>query len=418
LKKNVFIGAISGTSIKSPVVKQFVDDLKYSIDLKFGADSTSFSEQDSGVDVSVNIVPKDGKIEKNSIELNKFYINFSNNLLELRNRFYIDLSEYLDNQEEEFQQEKYWNAITDIVFQIEKHGAKDHHKTAYVAEASSDQIENRKSIVRELEQNGFNIVPAQPIGKNAGADIKKALDAADFSIHIIGENEVIIEEGEDKDLVFLQNELASSHSSAKKEFKRYIYIPSNINPPKTQLVKIEKVKRKPANLIGAEIIESGIEKFKSELFQKIYKVKARHEIVDMQGNLLYIINGVNFKSETKSIRKQLEDTSIDLVAIDSFDDSLDFLHQHKANLLQASSILIINSEENNHWLSSMLDDVLKSYGFGKQRAFDLIGIITKQKLQYFSQLELINFVEIQDSTSKPSGESIRSFLNAVKDARD
>ena len=137
----------------------------------------------------------------------------------------------------------------------------------------------------------------------------------------------------------------------------------------------------------------------------------------MQGNLIYIINGVNFKNETKAIRKQLEDASIDLVAIDSFDDSLDFLHQHKRNLLMASSVLIVNSEANNHWMSSMLDDILKSYGLGKQRPFDLVGVVSAEKLQYFSQLELIHFMEINDSTSQPKLENIKTFLKAVKDAR-
>lgn len=415
MSKKIFIGAIPGKTIKSPVIKGFTEDLKYSVELKFGEGKIVFSDSFTNSDLNVFIIPEGGKTEKIDPNSKNFYINFSADNEAVRSRFYIDLSEYIDKKDDESQQDTYWNAITDIIFQLDQQKESD-KKYVFVSEASEDQSENRRSIVRELEQKGFSILPEKPIGKDALSRIKEDLNKSEFSIHIIGEDELSFDIGEDKDLVFLQNEVASRFASEKKDFKRYIYIPSNINPTKSQLIKIEKVKRKPANLVGAEIIESGIEKFKSELFQKVFHKKAKHEIVDMEGNLIYIINGVNFKTETKAIRKKLEDASIDLVAIDSFDDSLDFLHQHKGNLLKASSILIINSENNNYWLSSMLDDVLKSYGFGKQRAFDLVGIITKEKLQYFSQMELINFLEINDSTTNPTEDSLRSFLKAVKDA--
>lgn len=396
-----------------------MEDLKYSIALKFPKGEVVISETETDADTRIFILPKGGKTEKISPDSKNFYINFDPELKPLRNRFYYDLSDQSKHPSanEDSADRHWWNTITDVLFQLDEHHVQNNGKTVFVAETSFDQTENRRSIVRELEQKGFKVLPDHSIGQNARTEIQEALEKADFSIHIIGEDEAPIKEGSDEDLVFLQNELASKYSSKKADFQRYIYIPSHISPKKSQQIKIEKVKRKPDNLVGAEIIECGIEKFKSELFQKIDQKNKKEEAVDMQGNLIYIINGINFKEETKAIRKQLEDASIDLVAIDSFDDSLDFLHQHKRNLLMASSVLIINSEGNNHWLSSMLDDILKSYGLGKQRPFDLVGVLTEKKLQYFSQLELIQFMEIEDSTSKPNSVNVKAFLQAVKDAR-
>lgn len=417
MKKNIFIGSKTGKKIKSKAIEEFVDDLKYTIELKFDSDSIQYTESESDANFNIFIIGEDEQFEKITADSKNLYLNFSKHTPNFRSRYIIDLSKTIENQNKEGQEKTYWDSITDITFHLAKSDQEEFNKTAFVSEVSPDQLENRKSIIRELEQKRYKILPEKPLGQMASSDIKENLKNSDFSIHIIGEEELACKEGEDQDLVFLQNEIAAEHSSLNKEFKRFIYIPSNLNPPQNQQIKIEKIKRKASHLVGGEIIESGIEKFKSEIFQKLTRKKAKHEIVDMEGNLLYIINGINFKSETKAIRNQLESASLDLIAIDSFDGSLDFLHQHKGNLLKASSILIINSEENNHWLSSMLDDVLKSYGFGKQRAFDLVGIISKQKIQYFSQLELINYMEINDSTSKPKEDHLRQFLQAIKSAR-
>ncbi|MCB0476551.1 MAG: hypothetical protein KDC84_00205 [Crocinitomicaceae bacterium] len=375
------------------------------------------SDSKSDADTLITIIPNGKKSEKIQPNSKNFFISFDPEQTPIRNRYFYDLSIKNKDTDQEQIDKAWWNTITDVLFQLDDGHAQNNGKTVFVAETSFDQIENRRIIVRELEQKGFRILPDHSLSTSPEAEIQKDLEQSHFSIHIVGEQEATIEIGEDKDLVMLQNTMASVHASKNKDFQRFIYIPSHISPTKSQQIKIEKIKRKTDNLIGAEIIECGIEKFKSELFQKIDKKGKQNEAVDMQGNLIYIINGVNFKNETKAIRKQLEDASIDLVAIDSFDDSLDFLHQHKRNLLMASSVLIVNSEANNHWMSSMLDDILKSYGLGKQRPFDLVGVVSAEKLQYFSQLELIHFMEINDSTSQPKLENIKTFLKAVKDAR-
>lgn len=416
--KNIFIATIDGASTLPADIKGFAEDLKYAVKLKFTEDKVRFTEENESVDVCIRIIPKGKKQETISPDSKNFVVNFNPEIEPIRNRYFYDLSVRKKGADLTERDKSYWNTITDIIFQLDEEHGKENGQIVFVAETSFDQVENRRAIVRELEQSGYKIVPDHSIGKDAGKEIQEALTKANFSVHIIGEEAVEIDKGEDQDLVFYQNELASAFSAKNTDFNRYIYIPSHISPPKSQQVKIEKVKRKPDNLHGAEIIECGIEKFKSELFQKIRQNNSKEEVVDMQGNLIYIINGINFKTETKAIRKQLEDSSIDLVAIDSFDDSLDFLHQHKRNLLMASSVLIINSESNDHWLSSMLDDILKSYGLGKQKPFDLVGIITEKKLQYFSQLELIHTMEIDDSTKSPKTENLKLFLKAVKDARD
>ncbi|MEZ4938167.1 MAG: hypothetical protein R2799_11300, partial [Crocinitomicaceae bacterium] len=142
--KKIFISSIDrGKSIPSEN-KGFVEDLKYSINLKFPKGQVVISDSELDVDTHIFLIPKGKKSAAIHPNSKNFYINFDPDQPLLRNRYFYDLSIKNKNTEQEQIEKSWWNTITDVLFQLDENHAQNNGKIVFVAETSLDQIENRR----------------------------------------------------------------------------------------------------------------------------------------------------------------------------------------------------------------------------------------------------------------------------------
>ena len=70
--KKIFISTIPGSGSGSTVNKDFAEDLKYSMGLKFSKDQVVVSEQESDSDIKIFMIPEGKKTEKIQPDSNNF----------------------------------------------------------------------------------------------------------------------------------------------------------------------------------------------------------------------------------------------------------------------------------------------------------------------------------------------------------
>src|SRR6476620_10126860 len=97
--------------------------------------------------------------------------------------------------------------------------------TVYLAETTSDVREQRESLRRDLQQQGYRVVPERPIPHedvDALAVIRDALAQARLSVHLFGRNYGLVPEGATHSITEAQYELATARADEGR-FSRLLW---------------------------------------------------------------------------------------------------------------------------------------------------------------------------------------------------
>ncbi len=132
----------------------------------------------------------------------------------------------------------------------------------YLALTTSDLREQREALKRDLQQQGFAVLPdhsTPDVADEARAAIAADLDRSRMSIHLIGRNYGLVPEGDTHSLVEIQHELATTRA-AKGDFSRLIWIPTGqtVTDQRQQRV-IEALKHDPRITGRADLLETYFE---------------------------------------------------------------------------------------------------------------------------------------------------------------
>jgi len=91
--------------------------------------------------------------------------------------------------------------------------------SVYVAATSSDLEEPRQSIVRQIEDWGYTVLPTSSLALLDSSSFRSSVNAALakslLSVHLVGKQRGLIPEGEEKSIVVLQYELAQSRPAER-----------------------------------------------------------------------------------------------------------------------------------------------------------------------------------------------------------
>jgi hypothetical protein len=272
----------------------------------------------------------------------------------------------------------------------EKQPDSDPDKNIYLAYCGTDQANNREIIKRELINKGFNIFP-----KNIPVDSKEKLSdlihsqisKTHFAIHILGEDNLDIENSEEN-LVEVQNNIAIEHFNKLKElnidkkelsFSRLIWLPNNLQvSDESQQIWLENFIQSAETQIGAELVETPIETFKTIIDEKL-KIKANIASRNVENgdslNKVYILYEFKNKEKAESIGDLLKTNNQKPVYTLYDKNYLSVIENHRQNLVEADSIIILYMNNNPDWLFSKIMDIKKSPGFGRRKSFENIILI-------------------------------------------
>jgi len=305
-------------------------------------------------------------------------------------------------------------------------GNQDKPVKVYLAESSYETKEFRDSLRRELQDSGYNIYPDSQLPliesvliENVNSFLKKS----DLSIHLLGENYGIVPEGgTHKSIVEIQNEVASVASSSSS-LKRLIWIPEGFTPKdERQQSFINKLNEGNEGIVGADLIFSSLEEFKSIISDRIAAMererakekekekekerereKEKHVLeigVDLKGEsasgIVYLICDMLDMEEIKPLEDFLFDNGFEVLLPLFEGEESQIREDHIENLKMCDAAIIFYCNANEIWLRSKTRDFLKINGYGREKPLKvksvyLAGAPNSSKERFRSQdVDVIN----------------------------
>lgn len=285
----------------------------------------------------------------------------------------------------------------------------DPKKNVFVAFAGIDQANNREIIKRELQNKGFNVLPENlsfTDPEKLKSDLLTQLAKTSLSIHFLGEDNYKIPNVTDN-FVELQNQLAIEHynnltsfSLGQKDllFSRIIWLPNDLHIiNESQQIWLENFIQSADSQIGGELIETPIETLKTIIDEKL--VKKDHYATQMlkgsvaSANKVYVLYEYKNKNEADKINEILNSNNQKPIFTLYDKNYLSVIDNHRQNLIEADSILILYLNNNPDWLFSKIMDIRKSPGFGRRKSFKNKIIIHHEKIEDIDVKEM-NFTLI------------------------
>ncbi len=313
-----------------------------------------------------------------------------------------------------------WLKIIDITQELKAHLVQRKRKSdkiIFIAETSLDQKNNRQSLLREFTHLGFRVVPDTELPSDMMQFTEQASDLmneAALSVHIIGNEYAPLLENIDVSKVEIQNDIFSEVAASNRLIKRFVWIPPNLKPKsEKQKQYIESFKRNIELLVNTEIVQAPIELFKSILKENLDVSENTNNITfdkqEQKGKTAYLIHSDDAENRAKEIKTILKKNNIQLLDNSNSTNKIEQIQQHKKNLVKCDLVFILYSSENEQWLNSKLNDIVKSPGFGKTKAFDLKVLLldTDKKPMILSSLKDLQVIDIKN---KNISEPISSLI--------
>ncbi len=310
----------------------------------------------------------------------------------------------------------YWVKLIDLVYNLcETEIFSGSKKTIYLAYAGEDQEQIREIIKRELVHYGHTVLPSKLLVENKSVFEKEVilgLEQSDLSIHIFGS-----EEGskiDEKRCVAFQNEIASEYCSiTQNKLNRLIWIsPDIIFKNDIQRINIEKLKRDSKLLIGAELLQTPIEDFKTLMHKRLKSISTKKEISTEELILVYLISTDNNSDLVKNVSAFLNKNNINTIVFKSVNDKHGLLRNHRDDLTKCDGVIIFADGNNDHWVESMQKDTIKSIGFGRKEPILIQSIYNiKNKEIVNSFIDQFNLI---DGSEGFNDKLLRPFVDEIK----
>ncbi|MFO7659036.1 MAG: hypothetical protein R6W78_18400 [Bacteroidales bacterium] len=341
---------------------------------------------------------------------------------------YSKKSKTLDIPEEDQTGEKFWSKLIDLAYDItgslellsgKGNQVKETKKYVYLAETSFDHAESREEIKRELQHLGYNILPLIKLPddkEQLEALTGNYLDRSVLSIHLMGAFYGDFVKNAKNSKIDLQNIIARSKILAPdSNLKRLIWIPSDLKTTdQRQSLYLNRLKRDESSA-GTEIVEAPIEVFKTVLKTKLDEIEKPVRETS-HNSKVYVIFENGGKDELSGLYETLTQNSIDIIEPELSYQQTGIVTLHKQNLVMADAVLIYKGKSSNIWFNTKVQDLVKAPGFGKDKPYDVIGLITDSIIDE-NVLKFIQDTAIQKSEMLDEA-FCTSFLNHLKQKQD
>lgn len=264
--------------------------------------------------------------------------------------------------------------IKDTITQIGSTNPHENKKFVYLGHCSADIGFVRDAIKREIQHFGYRILPLTELPESEAQlkeIIPEQLKNCEHIVQIIGNKYGAIAPGAKYSLFETENRLIRLFLEENPTMKRHIWVPNNIkiSDSKQQLF-LNRLKRDDANN-QTEIVEVSQEEFKNILSRE-FSGSSNPQKAKLTLGGVYIIKQAD--DNIDDLTQTAEKLNVRLLLNES---GIKGYYSHHLQLLKlADCVLIVWNDSNLTWVKSILKDIIKSVGLGKQNQFLAICIVS------------------------------------------
>jgi hypothetical protein len=252
--------------------------------------------------------------------------------------------------------------------------------TVFLAETTSDLREHRETIRRDLQHQGYTVLPMAPlpyVAPEYRAAVRADLAKSQMSLHLLGRTYSLVPEGGSASLVEIQNELAIERA-AEGGFARLLWIPQGLDvQDDRQRQVLEQIRSDPRMEAGSDLLETPLEDFRT-LVQERLEAPSAPPPVAFTHTAGPAASGPTSAPSTVYLVYDQRDTAAAAVWADAlFERRVEVLHPafegdeaevreyHEENLRSSDGVVIFVGTATEVWLRRKMRELQKSAGYGR-----------------------------------------------------
>lgn len=321
-------------------------------------------------------------------------------------------------------------------------------EAVYLAETSFDLRAERDALKREIQGQGFAVLPDRPlplVGDELAATVREQLGRCRLSIHLIGRGYGVVPDGATESVVALQNELAIERGSTggpvaaggapapePAGFTRLVWLPAGLETDDERQRKlIESLRTDVRIQETGDLLETSLEDFKTVLVRHLRPPEpaARNEVdaaeagaatgagdaaADDDLRRVYLVCDQRDLGETGELEDLLFDRGFEVITPVFEGDEAQVRRDHEESLVACDAVLLYWGHGNDLWLRRKLREIQKSAGFGRKAPFRAKAIYlappddpTKERLRTHEAAVLKGAGGFAPETFEPFFEQMR-----------
>jgi len=271
----------------------------------------------------------------------------------------------------------------------------------YLAETTSDLREQREAIRRDLQHQGYTVLPDRTLPHvfvEATAVIAGDLGRARMSIHLIGKNYGLVPEGGSQSIVEMQHELATLRAT-QGDFSRLLWVPDGVTVDDArQRTVIDRLRMDQRIAGSADLLETFFEDLRTTLQEWLDKsaepapAPAAAPAPPTPGVAgatprVYLIADQRDAASIGPWLDGLFEQHLEVSQPIFEGDEAEIREYHEENLATCDGVLILYGSGNEIWLRRKLREVQKAAGYGRTKpqppvAVCLVGPRTPEKERF------------------------------------
>lgn len=291
-------------------------------------------------------------------------------------------------------------------------------RTVYLAETGHDMTVQRNIIKRELQRNGYLVLPARMIvGTTAEVEsmIRKDLHESDLSIHLIGAAYGEIPEGSDKSLPELQLMLAAERDRLAREsnenFSRLIWLsPNQAQISDRQKIFIEGIKAEVESIENTEILQMPIENFKVIMHEELMDRISSPAAQSANEKYVYMMHDRVDSDEARKFASMIETNGYKVLTPLFEGDVMEVRKRHIENLINFDVAFIFKGNVNEQWVRMKVLDLLKAPGYGRRKPIMGKAIISITDEELNTDAYKKQDLRVIQGSPEKSVESVKNML--------
>jgi hypothetical protein len=279
---------------------------------------------------------------------------------------------------------RYWEKLDDIACDIKQlmdvmskssaasAASGEAGKIVYLAETTSDRLNERDLIKRELQLKGHVVLPDRELplrGPALREAVREYMARSALSVHLLGGSYGIIPEEEDKSLVEIQSEIAGESG---EQLRRIVWMPAGLEPrDERQRQFVTHFQRGLDDQRNIEVLQTSLEELKKHIEERITdKPKLTVPDADASGDApssVYLICDKEDFGEITPLQDYLFERGLN-VFLPAFEgDETSIREDHKANLIECDAVVIYYGRGGDVWLRMKQRELQKVAGYGRAR---------------------------------------------------
>ncbi|MEA2343377.1 MAG: hypothetical protein QOF63_1546 [Thermoanaerobaculia bacterium] len=288
-------------------------------------------------------------------------------------------------------QRDFWLKLDDLAHDIcrllETIGSDEESTTApmeergavYLAQTTSDLVNERDSIKRDLQQHGYKVLPDDPlplVTSEVKDAVRNNLCRCRLSIHVIGRSYGIVPEGGEESLIEIQNELAIERGE-RGDFSRLVWIPPALRiDDERQRALMERLRTDPRLHKNADLMESPLEDLRTVYQERLRGPVGTVATAYRSNDLvrLYLIHDGRDAADAAPWAEFLFEQGFEVTRPIFEGDEGEIREYHRENLSDCDAALILYGAGSECWLRRQLRELQKSAGYGRTKPAPFVGI--------------------------------------------